>query len=344
VHVRNCGAELCERAETSMSNNGHDSTPAAGEIAQLHQRIMELEAQVVELAQTKAALFTSQEHIRLFLAHTPISIAMFDHGMRFILISQGWLDGYNLSDRNLIGHTLYEIFPDLPERWKEIHRRCLAGATESAEEDPYPRADGSIQYMTWNICPWYHAPHEIGGIIMVTQDVTQRKLAQDTLRERETQLHDIHREQQQLIEMIREISIPVIPVHDQVLVLPLVGTIDSARSNRIMETLLTGVQKHNAEVVIIDITGVPLVDTGVANHLIQATQAATLLGAHCVLVGVSPEVAQTMVQLGVNLSTLVTLSNLQAGVTYALSRRERATRTRSAHPDGSASLVAKWNS
>src|SRR6185436_2135181 len=103
-------------------------------------------------------------------------------------------------------------------------------------------------------------------------------------------------------------------------------------------TLLTGVQQHSAEVVIIDITGVPVVDTGVANHIIQATQAATLLGAHCVLVGISPEVAQTMVQLGVNLSTLVTLSNLQAGVTYALSRHGRAITTQSAHADGNGTL------
>jgi rsbT co-antagonist protein RsbR len=133
----------------------------------------------------------------------------------------------------------------------------------------------------------------------------------------------IRTEQQQLLDVIREISSPVIPVHDEVLVLPLVGTIDSARSARIMETLLTGVQEHAAEVVIIDITGVPIVDTAVANHLIQATRAATLLGAHCVLVGVSAEVAQTLVQLGVNLSTLVTLSNLQAGITYALARQGR---------------------
>src|SRR4051794_2869217 len=102
VHLRNYSAELCERAETSMSNNGHRTTPATDEIAQLHQRIEELEDQVVELAQTKAALFASQEHIRRFLAHTPISIAMFDEDMRFILVSQGWLDGYNLGDRNLI--------------------------------------------------------------------------------------------------------------------------------------------------------------------------------------------------------------------------------------------------
>ena len=140
----------------------------------------------------------------------------------------------------------------------------------------------------------------------------------------EAQLREINTQQQQLLDVIREISTPVMPVHDEVLVLPLVGTIDSARSARIMETLLTGIQENAAEVVIIDITGVPIVDTAVANHLIQATRAATLLGAHCVLVGVSAEVAQTLVQLGVNLSTLVTRSNLQAGITYALERQGRA--------------------
>ncbi|HEU5100099.1 MAG TPA: STAS domain-containing protein [Roseiflexaceae bacterium] len=155
----------------------------------------------------------------------------------------------------------------------------------------------------------------------------------------EAQLREINTQQQQLLDVIREISTPIMPVHDEVLVLPLVGTIDSARSARIMETLLTGIQENAAEVVIIDITGVPIVDTAVANHLIQATRAATLLGAHCVLVGVSAEVAQTLVQLGVNLSTLVTRSNLQAGITYALERQGRAIATQVPRSNGKASLA-----
>ena len=170
--------------------------------------------------------------------------------------------------------------------------------------------------------------------------VSELEYVEQALRESETQMREINRHQQQLLDVIREISSPVIPVHDEVLVLPLVGTIDSARSSRIMETLLTGVQEHSAEVVIIDITGVPIVDTAVANHLIQATRAATLLGAHCVLVGVSAEVAQTLVQLGVNLSTLVTRSNLQAGITYALARQGRAITVRATRSNGNGSLAA----
>jgi rsbT co-antagonist protein RsbR len=176
--------------------------------------------------------------------------------------------------------------------------------------------------------------------LALQERVSELEYTEQALHEREGQLREVSMQQQQLIDVIREISSPVIPVHDEVLVLPLVGTIDSARSARIMETLLTGVQEHAAEVVIIDITGVPIVDTAVANHLIQATRAATLLGAHCVLVGVSAEVAQTLVHLGVNLSTLVTRSNLQAGITYALERQGRAITDQAPRSNGTASLAA----
>jgi rsbT co-antagonist protein RsbR len=145
--------------------------------------------------------------------------------------------------------------------------------------------------------------------------------AEEALRASEAQLREVIGQQARLIETIRELSTPVMPVHDQILVLPLIGSIDSERSGQIMEALLTSVQQQSAEMVIIDITGVPIVDTAVANHLIQAIRAVNLLGAQCVLVGISPEVAQTVVQLGLNLSTLITRSNLQAGIAYALARQ-----------------------
>jgi rsbT co-antagonist protein RsbR len=102
--------------------------------------------------------------------------------------------------------------------------------------------------------------------------------------------------------------------------MPLIGHIDSVRSTQIMEALLDGVQKFQTALVIISITGVPMVDTAIANHLVQAAHAVSLLGAQCVLVGISPEVAQTVVQLGVDLSRLVTRGDLQAGIAYAMAR------------------------
>jgi anti-anti-sigma factor len=150
--------------------------------------------------------------------------------------------------------------------------------------------------------------------------------AMEALRESEAHLREVVAQQQRLLETVRELSTPVMPIHDHILVLPLIGNIDSARSMQIMEALLSSVQEHSAEVIIIDITGVPIVDTAVANHLLLTTRAANLLGAQSILVGISPEIAQTMVQLGVNLQTLHTASNLQAGIQYALARIGRVSK------------------
>jgi anti-anti-sigma regulatory factor len=155
------------------------------------------------------------------------------------------------------------------------------------------------------------------------------QLALTTLRaqmsaERERQIaamEEANASQARLLETIRELSTPVIPVHDGILVVPLVGTIDSSRSAQIMDALLCAIQRDRATVVIIDVTGVPTVDTGVANHLLRSARAAALLGARCILVGISPVIAQTMVQLGVDLGDIVTRNNLQAGISYALALR-----------------------
>jgi len=123
--------------------------------------------------------------------------------------------------------------------------------------------------------------------------------------------------------VIHELSTPIIPISDKILVLPLVGAIDSARARQIIESMLGAISKIQAAVLIIDITGVAVVDTGVAHYLLQAARAAQLLGALVMLVGISPEVAQTVVQLGVDLSSLPTYSSLQVGLEHARRRTAR---------------------
>lgn len=126
--------------------------------------------------------------------------------------------------------------------------------------------------------------------------------------------------------IIRDLSSPIIPITDQILVLPLVGTIDTERAATIMESMLEAIGKHQAEVLIIDITGVPVVDTSVANHLLQATRAVQLLGAQAMLVGITPEVANTVVQLGIDLSSLVTKTTLQSGLEFAMAQAAKRRR------------------
>lgn len=127
--------------------------------------------------------------------------------------------------------------------------------------------------------------------------------------------------QDEIIQMqavtLAELSTPFIPINDQVIVMPLVGTVDSARAQQIMTTLLEGISSSRAQVAIIDITGVRVIDTQVANALVRAAQATRLLGAQVILTGISPEVAQTLVQLGVDLSGVITQGSLQKGIAYA---------------------------
>ncbi|MBM7649395.1 rsbT co-antagonist protein RsbR [Bacillus ectoiniformans] len=122
---------------------------------------------------------------------------------------------------------------------------------------------------------------------------------------------------------LQELSAPLIPVFDKISVMPLVGTIDTERAKLIMENLLDGVVNHRSEVVLIDITGVPVVDTMVAHHIIQAADAVRLVGAKCMIVGIRPEIAQTIVSLGINLEQVLTTSTLKKGIEEALTMTER---------------------
>jgi rsbT co-antagonist protein RsbR len=127
---------------------------------------------------------------------------------------------------------------------------------------------------------------------------------------------------------IRELSTPVIRVHHRILLLPLVGTVDSHRAAQIMETLLMRVVEEQARAVIVDIAGVPTVDTMVADHLLKTTEAVRLLGAETILTGISAQIARTVVQLGVDISSMHTRSRLADGIELALDLLGRAITTK----------------
>lgn len=122
---------------------------------------------------------------------------------------------------------------------------------------------------------------------------------------------------------LQELSASLIPVFEKISVMPLVGTIDTERAKLIMENLLEGVVRQRAEVVLLDITGVPVVDTMVAHHIIQAADAVRLVGAKCMLVGIRPEIAQTIVALGIELHDFTTTSTLRRGMQEALKLTNR---------------------
>lgn len=155
-------------------------------------------------------------------------------------------------------------------------------------------------------------------------DVTSQQQAKRAIEQTQRAEAENMRLQAEIIRMqeetLRALSTPLIPIAESVVVMPLIGTMNSARAQQVIETLLEGVVAHRATVAILDVTGVPVVDAEVANGLIQAAQAVALLGAEVVLTGIRPEIARTLVELGTDLRGLVTRSTLQSGVEHALRR------------------------
>jgi PAS domain S-box-containing protein len=115
-----------------------------------------------------------------FITNAPMAAAMFDRDLCYLAASRGWKEAYNLKD-DIIGLYYYDIFPQIPEHWKEIHRRCLAGNVETSEGEPFNKPDGTTIWLKWVVCPWYNEMGEIGGIIIFSENITSRKLAEKML-------------------------------------------------------------------------------------------------------------------------------------------------------------------
>ncbi|MBX0331064.1 PAS-domain containing protein [Oscillochloris sp. ZM17-4] len=156
-----------------------------------------------------------------------------------------------------------------------------------------------------------------GGTVCIRTDISAMKRA-EALRWQSEQQAELIRIQASLLA---ELSTPLLRISDRVVVLPLIGSIDSARAEMVVESLLHAVESMRVEVAILDITGVPVVDTQIANVLLQCARAVKLLGASTVLTGIRPDVAQTMVALGIDLEGVVTRADLMGGIAYALRRR-----------------------
>lgn len=137
---------------------------------------------------TEEKLIEREELLGLFVDNSPVSLAMFDMDMKYIVASRRWMTDYKLGDQQLQGKSHYEVFPEIPQHWRDIHQRCLAGAIEKNDEDSFTREDGTIDWIRWEIHPWHKASGEAGGIIMFTEDITERKQNEEALRKSEIYL------------------------------------------------------------------------------------------------------------------------------------------------------------
>jgi rsbT co-antagonist protein RsbR len=217
-----------------------------------------------------------------------------------------------LTQEELTGTLLEEAMPrETAAQIRKQFERCIEINAAHIVEDSYDIGTGVI-WTRSTFAPMHDDEGRISHLICYWDDITEQKRREQ---EERAEQEEVIRHQQ---ATLAELSTPLLSISESTVVMPLVGTVDSRRVQQMMDALLSGVAESRASIVILDITGVSVVDTQVANAFIRASLAVRLLGAQVVLTGIRPEVAQTLVGLGVDLSTIITRSTLRDGITYAL--------------------------
>ncbi|HZF51555.1 MAG TPA: PAS domain-containing protein [Polyangiaceae bacterium] len=272
-------------------------------------------ADITARRRAEASLRESQTLLQAILDNSPNLIVVTDREGRFLLLNREAARAAGRPEKDLLGKTNYDVFPS--EEAAAIvarHDGVIATGETIQCEDTVTVPDGVRTYLNATF-PLRDAQGNVYGTCALVTDITDRKRREE---ERERHREEVIQAQQ---SALRELSTPLIPFADEVVIMPLIGSVDAVRAQQALETLLEGTARHRASVAIVDITGVPNVDADVAHALLGAARAVQLLGATTILTGIRPEVARTLATLNMDLSGIVTQGTLQSGVAYALARR-----------------------
>jgi PAS domain S-box-containing protein len=290
------------------------------------------------------ALRESEERYRAFSDATTEGMLLHKDGVA-IDVNRSFLNMYGYDDPSeLIGKNVIELTIPAEKDREKVLQKIKSGDTEPYEVMSRRADDGTTFPIEIN-ARQIRFKGEIVRVALI-RDITHRKQAEEAMQrayaqveqqveertaelqreiaERERAQEESARLQQEIIETqkqaLRELSTPIIPVMERIIVMPLIGGIDTMRARDITRALLAGIREHQARAVILDITGVPIVDSNVAAYLNRTVQAARLKGAHTIITGISEAVAETIVDLGIDWSELETLRDLQTGLRAAMTR------------------------
>ncbi|HZF56789.1 MAG TPA: STAS domain-containing protein [Polyangiaceae bacterium] len=285
------------------------SAPAPDDPAALRARIAELERRL-------AGAEYERDVVRHVVDEAPAFISRLTPDGRVIYLNKALEQMIGKRWAEVEGQNILPMFypGDLWAPIEEYHRIAKAGGDVRDFEATVETHDGRRRVLTWNSYHRFAPDGSLAEVVSFGVDITERKRDEAERR----------RLQDEVIAMqaaaLAELSTPLIPISASIVVMPLIGAIDAARAERIMHALLTGIGETRAKTAILDITGVAVVDTQVADALLRAARAVRLLGAEVILTGIRPDVAQTLVGLGTNLDGIVTRGTLQSGIAFAMQR------------------------
>lgn len=285
---------------------------------------------------------------RTLINNLPQKIFYKDKNSGYVSCNESFAKDLGITPSEFAGKTDFDFFPkELAEKYRTDDLRIMeAGKIEEIDES-YLK-DGEEFFVHTVKVPIRDMDGEIAGILGIFWDVTAKKRDEEELqrykeqleemvKERTAELHQANerlegeiaegKRREEIIaqqsQEILELSTPVLKIWEGVVAAPLIGTLDSNRTQQFMDVFLNSIVANNAPVALIDITGVPTIDTQTGQHLIEAISAARLLGTEVILTGVRPAIAQTLVHLGIDLSEFRTCSSLSSGLSMALGTLDR---------------------
>ncbi|MGK4008653.1 PAS domain S-box protein [Sorangium sp. So ce1036] len=292
------------------------------ELETLRRRNAELERELAEKRQVEIALRESEARYRGIVEDQTELICRFRMDGTLTFVNDVYCRYFDRTRDELVGHHFTPLVPEEDRQLLDAQFAKLGPENPIVHtEHRVVRPDGSIRWLRWtNRAPLGeggpHAEFQAVGV-----DVTARRRAEEEVRRLNVELEQrVADKTRQLEQLVRELSTPLMPVADQVIAMPLIGFLDSARAAAALEAVLHGVTSHNATTVVLDITGVGIIDSQVADALIRMARAVNLLGAQVVLTGTPPRIAQTLVAQGVDVGGIVTLRTLKEGIAFALQR------------------------